>query len=294
MDDVDMIERCVEHLYSIGVDHIFALDRASTDGTTERLESIAAGSPLSLLRIAADAVLDTDLAWRVVKEAADRVRPNWMLFLDADEFWMPAGGSIRQTIVPGTADVAHIDRFNVPLTDLGPRLPEALSPDYYDRVLLYVKPIPEFGNRIASDPALVWSQGVPNPKVMVRHRVVVSVDSGNHHAEVAPGARWAAEPVPDLVIAHLPFTTYERFARKVHNIRAAIARYPEFFVGRAGHWRRWAELDEQGKLHEEFDRQRISERELAHLQADGAVVPATELFRSRVGAATEAIEVGTA
>ena len=39
-DEVELIEPCIAHLRSIGVEHIMACDMSSTDGTAEVLEGI--------------------------------------------------------------------------------------------------------------------------------------------------------------------------------------------------------------------------------------------------------------
>ena len=96
-DEVELIDDCVAHLRAIGVDHVVAVDGGSNDGSLERLERHA--SERFLVRHYDD--LDPDLdAWERVHLAAARAGDtDWTVFLDVDEFWIPAAGT--QPLSPG-------------------------------------------------------------------------------------------------------------------------------------------------------------------------------------------------
>jgi hypothetical protein len=284
-DESDLIGRCIDHLAAIGIDHVIAVDRGSTDGTLEWLEQRQSPDTLSLLRLPDDVALHREKSWPLIRAMADDLKADWLLFQDADEFWLPRSGSVGDGVVPATADAGRIDRYNAAVIGAGASPMEAFDPERYGDILLYVKPTPTFPTAIGDDPSLVWSQGIPKPKVMARLRALDYVRPGDHNADLKAGACWAAEPVPDTVIAHLPFTTFQRFATKVRNIRIALTDHPEFFEGsRASHWRRWAALEEQGRLREEYDRQLIPAEQVAGLRQDGVIASAQDILASRNGA----------
>lgn len=50
---------------------------------------------------------------------------------------------------------------------------------------------------------------------------------------------------------------------------------------KAWHWRRWVEIQDAGSLREEYDRQFLSDAELADQRQSGAVATANQIFAAR-------------
>jgi hypothetical protein len=117
------------------------------------------------------------------------------------------------------------------------------------------------------------------PKVAARVACVGHMHDGGHGVDgVGESLRRAV--ANDLLIAHLPFTTLERFARKVANIRRVFAVHDGYF-GRdlAWHWRRWLALDTPAAIADEFRRQCFDEAQRALLRDAGALHTAREMFQ---------------
>jgi glycosyltransferase involved in cell wall biosynthesis len=282
-DEVELIGASINHLRSIGVDLIIAYDDGSTDGTLEVLEALKTNDDLWIVHVDRvepwkDAITETwRLAW------ARKANADWILFLDADEFWIPATGSLRDCCSLENADILTVDRFNVPLTRRGPLVPGEFSPSHYKDLFLFVETIPDFHLYIQQHPEVPWIIGQPIvPKVLARADAIGTVSAGGHFVEPAADRLVQRTKPRDLLIAHVPFTTFARFERKVTNLGRVIRVSPDFFSGYvAWHWKRWASMLEIGHLREEFERQMLDEHLVASLLKAGVIRTAAAIFDER-------------
>ena len=270
MDEVELIAPAIAHLERIGVDHLLVCDMGSTDGTWEVLEQHR-GEHVELLQLSNS---DSGEEWDRANLALVRDAPaDWVLFLDADELWLPPGGSLRACVDLAEHDVVTVDRHNVPLGAMGPLCPPDPGPDQYDEVLVYVDAAPDWRAHLEANPTTPWSSGVPMPKLIARREVIEGFAAGMHDVLGRPDLRRTT--ARDTLIAHLPFTTLERFARKVVNIREVHLHHEEYATGRSGwHWLRWVRAADEGRLEEEFERQRVDDDALLALRSAGRVVSA--------------------
>jgi hypothetical protein len=275
LDEEDLIGPCIEHLRAIGVDLIVVTDIGSTDGTRDVLRGLA-GPDLRLTELGPD-----DDPWgfpqrmyeRTVAEfAVDRV-----LSLDADEFWLPRTGSIRDATGLFGADVLTVPRFNVPPVVGRPLLPAVLSPTTLGDVSLVVKPIEQPWVKIPENPRLAWVMSRVLPKVVVNPRAIQAFAVGGHASVPRPGVTATTVACEDVLIAHAPFSTYPRFLRKLQNIGRSLERFgPRLPQDQAWHWRRWVELERTGQAEVEFHRQFLTEEQFQGALADGTIVSARE------------------
>ena len=115
---------------------------------------------------------------------------------------------------------------------------------------------------------------------MARRRVIQGIRPGGHDVSVLEaGMPTRRISPPDLLIAHVAFTTANRFARKVENIRAELTRNPDCYSGElAWHWKRWLTMAERGLIEEEFARQVLDDEGLALMRQGGFLRSAAELF----------------
>ena len=122
-DEVELIGACISHLRHIGVDQIVVSDYGSTDGTLDILADESRAADLSVRSVDVSTVPDYD-RWSVREVVlADLTRADWVLFLDADEFWIPASGALRDTCHLLDADVLSVERFNIALTSQQQSMP---------------------------------------------------------------------------------------------------------------------------------------------------------------------------
>ena len=276
-DEVEIIERTIAHLWSIGVDLVIACDMGSTDGTIEALERLRSREDLWLVRMSDEYDQDTWTGKNL--DLLQQAKADWVIFLDADEYPLPASGSIRDCAAMASADIVSLDRFNVPLTPVGPAFPDVLTPSTYDDVLLVVNPIEDFWSTRHRDPQVPWITTRIRPRFIAQPRTIRGVTAGVHDVLAVDETSVRRSKAGDLFIAHLPFTTSGRFRRKIQNARQLLVTHDAYFGPHSAlHWRRWVAMDERS-LDEEFSRQVFDAGTIADLRRRGVVRSATEVFR---------------
>ena len=279
-DEIEIIGRALAHLQLIGIDHVIACDMGSTDGTFELLESRRSDRDFWVLQLS-DRQPDHFETWsRVTVALAKSAKVDWVIFLDADEFWIPATGLLKDCVATAQADVLFIPRFNVPLTTCGPLVPLSLSSGYYDDLKLLTQRIPDLRHQLQRDASLTWIMAAAEDKIMVRPDRMAAIDLGAHDFISGDTAKVHACKPTDLLIAHLPFTTESRFMRKLENIRKVFSTHGNFFGDTvAWHWRRWLDLADEGRAAEEFRRSVLSDPLIDAMHSAGTIKSASQIFK---------------
>lgn len=282
-DDADMLRRCIAHHLRIGVGHVF-VSLNTPDAASERVtEEFAADMRVRAQRVEAFAPDPFHYFTAAVRVLAKWAAPDWVLFVDSDEFWIPARGRITESADLTAFDQIAVPRFNVP------PLRDADGAEHEWERFDDLTPVVD-AHRLAdpenfrNDPKARWVMTKDHPKLMMRTELIGEVGRGAH--TIVPRLRgWRGTTARDVLIMHVPFTTRERFRRKVVAIRERLATFgARFAPGEAWHWRRWLELDDAGRLDAEFDRQFIDAARLEALSALGIIATPRQIF-ARQGSA---------
>lgn len=287
-DEVEIVAASLAHLRAIGVDEIVVSDFGSTDGTLDVLATECRQGDVSLVRV--DPAVVYDYATSSAHDAAQarRTDADWVLFLDADEFFIPATGRLDECRHLAEADVLVLDRYNVVSTASHLLMPRDLRPGHYDSLWLYTRQVEDFRGFLDASPGVPFIRIRPGPKVIARRQVADGVAPGGHDV-VSDGRPVRRLASPDLIVAHVPFSTFDRFARKVANIRRERDLHPRLFDdGYAWHWIRWAEMTAPGALEREFADQIIDRVALPGLEQAGEARSAADLFAERLPGTPEA------
>jgi hypothetical protein len=97
-NEADIVDAQVAFHLHAGVDFVVATDNGSDDGTTEVLERYERAGVLHLLREDADGIRQAEWVTRMARLAASDFGADWVLNSDADEFWLPRGGTLKQVL----------------------------------------------------------------------------------------------------------------------------------------------------------------------------------------------------
>jgi glycosyltransferase involved in cell wall biosynthesis len=253
----------------------------STDGTGEILERYRS----SAFRVVKVANADAGDTWLRINEAAIRaLECDYVVFLDADEFPLPATGSLRSVLASARADLIQLPRFNVALRGGQPALPASLKPPHYSKIDLYVKPLANAREHFLNNPDHPWIRTVPMPRIAIRPEIVAALKQGMHNVVVHPGMRAVRARSHDIVVAHLALSTMERLARKVESMREYLRHHGNGDSRIAWHWRRWVELADRGALEAEFQNSVLDAAGFRHLKREGVVKNAAEVLSESIAA----------
>jgi hypothetical protein len=242
-DEVDVVRMCVLHHLAAGCERIVAVDNGSSDGTATVLRRLAMRTPLSWT-VDPSPYRQHELVTGLVHEAS-AAGADWIIPLDADEFWV-AGGGLRDRLAEHLPDAAvRVGRVNF----VQRREQRRISPRAVLSMTMRVRE-PVVG---ADAPGLVRSgrmsvlEASPSPKLLLRASADVAVARGAHEASALAGG--VAETAA-ISILHAPLRARAGLEQKAaHGRRLEQAGYE----GEQGwHVRHWAAQADRGRLDEEW------------------------------------------
>jgi glycosyltransferase involved in cell wall biosynthesis len=131
-DEADIVDSMLSFHLNAGVDFVIAMDNGSVDGTTEILESYAADGVLHLLRQPEVDHYFAQGEWvtQMARLAATEFGADWIIHADADEFWWPRSGSLKEIFgaIPAQFGRVHaMVRHFVPRPETGDLFAERMT-----------------------------------------------------------------------------------------------------------------------------------------------------------------------
>jgi len=254
-DEADVIDAQIAYHLNAGVDFVIATDHRSVDETTEILESYAREGYLQLIREDGKWIRQSEWVTRMARLAASEHQADWVINSDADEFWWPREGTLKEILASVPAMYGVVRGF-----------------------LQYFPPRPGRGwfaermtMRLALPVALNDPGGPFRPAAQVAHRgnSEIVVAQGNHTitgVQFATPRNWHP-----LEILHFPFRSPEQCARKHRNTLEAWERNLRGDLVRA------RTLLEQDRPEAFYDRVVVGDRDLGRGLASGLLVEDTRL-----------------
>lgn len=252
-DEEDILETNLRYHLAQGVDFIYALDHNSVDGTPDILRSFEQMGVLRMLREGGEVHDQAARMTRLARMAYQDLRADWVINNDADEFWWPAVGDLKDLFnaVPAPFGVLVARRHNfIPRPD-GPET-------FQDRMLWrHAESRTPTGQRL-------------EPKVAHRGDPAVVVAPGNHDIQAPAFARAPALPLVEVL--HFPARECEQFVRKTlhtgHGYELLPGRDPTI----GGDQLALLALHRRGELRGYFERWAISDADLERGVRDGSIV----------------------
>jgi Glycosyl transferase family 2 len=87
-DEADIVEACVRYHLEHCVDFVVVTDHGSVDRTSEILSEFERGGDVRVLRESAE-IRQAEWTTRMARMAATEHGADWVVNVDADEFWLP-------------------------------------------------------------------------------------------------------------------------------------------------------------------------------------------------------------
>jgi len=249
-DEVDIVEAHLAFHLHAGVDVVIATDHRSVDGTTDLLESYARDGHVHLIRREDARIRQSEWMTHMARLAATEHAADWVINSDADEFWWPREGSLKEVLAavpPRYGVVRAVSRVFIP------RAGDGWFAERMTARLALAAPI--------NDPATPFRHVA---KVAHRAHPNAVVRQGNHRVTGLPHAELADWSPIELL--HFPLRSREQSALKHaktwtawrQNLRGDLARARTAF--------------EEGRPETFYDRIAADDATLERGLAEGALV----------------------
>lgn len=256
-DEDDVLEDNLRFHRAFGVDFFIATDNGSVDRTPEILARYADAGLAHVIRDETSELRAHEVRWttEMARLAATEYGADWVFHGDADEFWWPASGTLKQTLAkipdrygavvcPRTEFVGRPDdsrpfaeRLVIRETrsSLQPKLVHRGDPD-----VVVLSNTHEVAATASSD---LWCALQPPGRAvirMVRDRRDGDLEQASPHEDIR--LVWA--PRWPLRVLHFPVRTFEQFRRRTEISLSAGG------WGDRGRFRRLRAIVEEGRLGE--------------------------------------------
>ncbi|HXF98353.1 MAG TPA: glycosyltransferase family 2 protein [Gaiellaceae bacterium] len=257
-DEADVVDAQIAFHLHAGVDLVLATDNDSRDGTREILERYARAGVLHLLDEPGDDMRQSQWVTRMARLAATDFGADWVLHADADEFWWPRGGTLKEVLaaVPARFGVVRgCWRHFLPRPDDGGFFAERMT------VRLCTPAHP-------GDKETIFHA---HQKVAHRAHPEVVIEAGNHNAD-APGLEPLRAWHP-IEVLHFSFRSVAQLAGKAE--RGGWLRNPEYVP--PAHQLRLRRAFEEGAIREFYEAHAVDDDALERGLATGRLALDTRL-----------------
>lgn len=259
-DEDDVLEANLDYHLGQGVDFVIVTDHGSSDATPEILRRYEAKGVLHVIREEGVEHHQARRVTRMARLAADRFGADWVFHNDADEFWWPQVGSLRDVLeaIPPAYGQLRVPRRNF--------LPVPPGPEpFYERM------------SVREDES---RNGLGEPlEGKIAHRAVAD-------ATVAPGCHSVSgaglEPALDVEVVeimHFPIRSFAQFERKVVTIGLGYESLPDRSPDVGRDQLELLARHRAGRLREHFDAALLDDAQIEAGLRSGALVRDRRLAR---------------
>ena len=258
-DEADIVESWLAFHLNAGADFVVATDNRSQDRTTEILERYADAGVLHLLREPGEDLQDDEWMTRMARLAATDFGADWVINSDADEFWWPRGGSLKEVLA------AIPDRYGTVSSFLRTFVPRPGNGEFSERMIVRFS-----GLAAIHDPSSLYR---PIRKVVHRGDAGVTLVRGHHavrDSRLAPLRGWF--PIETF---HFPLRSLEQCARKAVVMGTAFEQHID--RPSTGYHARMYEAYKSGTIGQYYESLVVRDAELERGAGEGRLVVDTRL-----------------
>ncbi|HEX4433498.1 MAG TPA: glycosyltransferase family 2 protein, partial [Acidimicrobiales bacterium] len=244
-NEADVIETNLRHHFETVLAEAIVVDNGSSDGTLELLADLADELPLQVASELGHIFQSgrvTRMARFAVQQGAD-----WVLPLDADEFWVAADRPFRSVLEAAPADARAL--FVEVINFVQQRDVLAVQPGVL-RTMTLRPPHPvgtaEDASRLVRTGEVGWLELTYTPKCVLRGTPDIVVAPGNHLTGIDGGYATGA-----LACLHAPIRARSILLQKIDHGRRLLEEHSSAEAG--WHVKRWWQMARAGTLDEEWE-----------------------------------------
>jgi hypothetical protein len=286
-NEADIIEDNLRYHRAQGVDFFVVLDNGSTDGTIEILKPYERAGILNLVQMPGTMLTIQRKGNTLIAQLAHEMGADWVFHNDADEFWWPVNGNLKEAF-----ESIHDDQGVVlaPRTEFLPRPdgPGSFAERLTIREARFRRP-PKTAHRThpaiklwSAHPIDLWVKRDAPPRSGLVGKPVLRIEAS--HREERELDLVLAQDFP-VGVLHFPLRSFEQYRKKV-----AIADDNQMWE-RNEETRALHEAYRSGRLEEVFKNLLLDDDTVARGLADGWLVEDTD-FRDYLLACPGVFEEG--
>lgn len=239
-DEADILEQNICFHLNNGVDFIVTTDNNSIDGTKDILEKYRKMGYLNYINESGRNFEQDKWVSRMAAMAIDNYQADYLIHCDADEFWMPNKGSLKDCLLT-KQDLMVVGIINyLPSND----------EKYFDSKYIVSKPLkcPKEYEKKDPNKFLLYYY---HPKIItsLKYR---NVTKGNHM--VLSDNKIEKVWNNNIFIHHFPIRSYEQFERKVIEGGIAVANRHDTDLNASWQRKKWYEIYKNGNLVETYNK----------------------------------------
>jgi glycosyltransferase involved in cell wall biosynthesis len=243
-NEADVIRANVLHHLNQGIDRFLILDNGSVDGTCDVLSELAHSFPVEWKQHIGH-FRQRELLTRLAREAFVR-GADWVMTVDADEFWYAPGSTLRTVLEGSSAGALRVQLVNfVQRREQLSTTRDALLHMTY-RPANTVGPI-ERAVKLFEAGQISFVEHRYVPKWISRTCASLEIGWGMHHVL---GVREPTQDTSEIVCLHAPLRSHQVLESKTDLARSIDD--IEDYLGVCWHLRRWRRLAREGRLEAEW------------------------------------------
>lgn len=243
-NNVDTMRLNILHHLSLGIDKLLIVDNGSSDGTDRILRELSKDSRVEWRRDNGpyrQSQITTELAREAFRNGAD-----WVVPIDADEFWYAENKNFRQILSRSSAPMVQVQVVNfVQRRKQKNSSPEALR--YMTRRVASAIGPSKLCRELVESQQIAFIEMAYPPKWISRPSEMIEIAAGNHRVL---GIEGSSEATDEIVCLHAPLRSRTELEAKA--ISASRLDGGGFKPRQAWHMRRWQRLLEESSLEREW------------------------------------------
>jgi glycosyltransferase involved in cell wall biosynthesis len=217
-NEADIIRANVLYHLASGVDRMLVVDNGSTDGTDGALQQLSLEHPEVRWSRDDGPFLPSRVMTKLAREAFEE-GADWVVPVDADEFWYAPGGDLRRVLEIAKAGVLRAQAVNfIQRRSQRESAPDALM--YMTRRAASPVGPPSHAQSLVEARQIAFVEKTYPQKCICRPTAEVKIETGHHSISGADGPRMRTE---EIVCLHAPMRSLAALVERVTSASRAVA-----------------------------------------------------------------------